>query len=48
MCGLYYANKGISLRFGNIINKMIGILSSQRLSTILDIHKIGYSNYKSE
>jgi len=46
MCGLYYANKEKSKRFKKIINKIIGILISQRLSIILDIHKVGYSNYK--
>jgi len=48
MCGLYSANKGKSQRFGKIINRMSEILNSQRLSIISDIHKIGYSNYKSE
>jgi len=37
MCGLYYANTGKSQRFGKIINKMSGILTSQRLSTISNI-----------
>jgi len=27
---------------------MSGILNSQRLSTISDIHKVSYLNYKSE
>jgi len=27
---------------------MSGILNNQRLSTLLDIHKVGYSNHKSE
>ena len=48
MCGLYLANKWKSQRFGKIIHKMSGILNSQRLSTISDIHTVGYSNYKSE
>jgi len=35
MCGLYYANKGKSHKFGKIIN-IISELYSQRLSTILN------------
>jgi len=48
MWGLYFANKWKSQKFGKIINIMSGILNSQRLSTTSYIHKVDYSNYKSE
>jgi len=48
MCGLYFANNWKSKRFAKIISRMTNILNSHRLSTISDIHKVGYSNYKSE
>jgi len=31
-----------------IINKISGVLNIQRLSTMLVIHQVGYSNYQSE
>ena len=48
MCGIYFANKWKSQRFRKIINKMSGILNTQRLSTISGIHNVGYSNYNLE
>jgi len=41
-----YVNKGKSQRFGKINNNKSRILISQRLSKVLDIDKVGYSNYK--
>jgi len=48
MCGSYFANQWKSQIFGKIINKISRILNSQILSSVPDIHKVGYSNYKSE
>jgi len=48
MCWLCYANKGKSQRFRKINKKVRGILISQRLSIVIDIHKVVYSNYKSK
>jgi len=41
---IIFPNKGKSQRFGRIINRMSGILNSERLSTLLVIHKVSYSS----